>query len=269
VLKMRSVADLNAEIVGGLHRIPEDVDAIVGIPRSGTLAASLIALHLQRVDLYSYEGALDEAGEGLLDVNHLLLVDDTLRTGRTLSQELKCFQGYRRKITSLVVFASKKDGEADIVLARCAEPRVFEWNLWRSYHLPEIAVDMDGVLCTQPGREEREGEEYVRFLENANPRFLPRKPVRAVVTCRLEKFRPETERWLKRNKVEYGTLHMMDYPSHAARQAAGQHAAWKSKVYKESGALLFVESSEKQASRICKVGPVWCTENQFLFGGGR
>ena len=42
----RSVADLNEDIKANLHKIPEDVTLIVGVPRSGMLAANLIALYL-------------------------------------------------------------------------------------------------------------------------------------------------------------------------------------------------------------------------------
>ena len=45
-MNYRSVNDLNHCIVANLHRLPRDIDLVVGIPRSGVLAASLIALHL-------------------------------------------------------------------------------------------------------------------------------------------------------------------------------------------------------------------------------
>jgi adenine/guanine phosphoribosyltransferase-like PRPP-binding protein len=37
--------DLNEDIIRNLHRIPNDIDVVVGVPRSGLLVASQIALY--------------------------------------------------------------------------------------------------------------------------------------------------------------------------------------------------------------------------------
>ncbi|RUU06821.1 phosphoribosyltransferase, partial [Mesorhizobium sp. M7A.T.Ca.TU.009.01.3.2] len=34
----RSISDMNDAIVRGLHRLPRDIDLVVGVPRSGVLA---------------------------------------------------------------------------------------------------------------------------------------------------------------------------------------------------------------------------------------
>ena len=34
----RSISDMNDTIVGNLHRLPRDIDLVVGVPRSGVLA---------------------------------------------------------------------------------------------------------------------------------------------------------------------------------------------------------------------------------------
>jgi hypothetical protein len=255
---MRSVADLNAEIVYRLRRIPRTIDAIVGIPRSGALAASLIALHLQWPRLVQFGTEFSS--------NHLLLVDDTLRTGKTLRQAMDEVQCYATEITTLVVYGGDPTA-ADIVLARCPEPRLFEWNLWRSFHLPEVATDLDDVLCVGPGKDQRDGEAYARFVAEAPPLYRPTRPLRAIITCRLERYRTSTEAWLASNGISYARLEMMNYPSHAVRRAAGQHALWKAERYRACGAGLFVESNVKQAIKIARTGPVWCVEDQHVYGG--
>lgn len=44
----RSVGDLNGILAKSVHKVPEDVDLIVGVPRSGMLAGTLLALHTNR-----------------------------------------------------------------------------------------------------------------------------------------------------------------------------------------------------------------------------
>jgi uncharacterized HAD superfamily protein len=264
-LYMRTVADLDRAIVRGLGRVPRDVDVIVGIPRSGVLVATLIALHLQGPSLATL-GELELAEGDKFE--HLLLVDDTLRTGVTLDKARAAAHACAEHVTTLIAFGSRLE-RADVTLERVPEPRLFEWNLWRSFHLPEVAVDMDGVLCAGPAPGERDGEPYERFLKKARPLYRPRKTVRAVVTCRLERYRKQTVAWLAGHGVTYDRLYMMDYPTHAARRAARMHTRWKAEVYKTVHAGLFVESSARQAREIAqRVGaPVWCVEDQHVYGG--
>ena len=40
----RSISDMNDAIVRNLHRLPRDIDLVVGVPRSGILAATLLSL---------------------------------------------------------------------------------------------------------------------------------------------------------------------------------------------------------------------------------
>ena len=47
-MQIRSIADLAKTIRAQAHRIPAEVDLVVGIPRSGMLAASIIALAMNR-----------------------------------------------------------------------------------------------------------------------------------------------------------------------------------------------------------------------------
>ncbi len=65
----------------------------------------------------------------------------------------------------------------------------------------------------------------------------------AIVTGRLERFRPQTEAWLRRHGVEYGSLVM--------NPGDRKHAEFKADAYRSlGGALGFVESSRQQAAEI-------------------
>ena len=45
-MNYRSFADLETCIVKNLHKVPRDIDLIVGVPRSGILVAAMLALYL-------------------------------------------------------------------------------------------------------------------------------------------------------------------------------------------------------------------------------
>lgn len=46
VMNFRTIGDLNSVIYKNLQKIPQDIDLVVGIPRSGMLAGSIISLLL-------------------------------------------------------------------------------------------------------------------------------------------------------------------------------------------------------------------------------
>ena len=56
-MNYRSVADLNRSIVSWLPSLPGDIELIVGVPRSGLLAANLLALH-RNLPLTDIDGLL-------------------------------------------------------------------------------------------------------------------------------------------------------------------------------------------------------------------
>ena len=49
-MQLKTYNDLQKDIVGNLWKIPNDVDLIVGIPRSGILAASFIEIGLRALN---------------------------------------------------------------------------------------------------------------------------------------------------------------------------------------------------------------------------
>jgi orotate phosphoribosyltransferase-like protein len=57
-MNFRSIADLSAAISTNLNKVPRDVDVIVGIPRSGVHAASIISLGL-KLPLTNIDGLIN------------------------------------------------------------------------------------------------------------------------------------------------------------------------------------------------------------------
>ncbi len=143
-------------------------------------------------------------------------------------------------------------------------PRYFQWNILNHSTLEKACFDIDGVLCVDPAPEQNDdGERYTDFVLNAQPLFIPGSKIGTIVTSRLEKYRKETETWLRANNVKYNELVMLNLPDMAARQKANSHAVHKAKTYMSGPYVLFVESDLSQAIEINRIAgkPVLCTEN--------
>jgi hypothetical protein len=123
--------------------------------------------------------------------------------------------------------------EVDIVLEKCGRPRVFEWNVLSHANLRISCVDIDGVLCCDPTKQQDDdGLNYLEFLSSATPLNVPRYKINSIVTARLEKYRPQTEAWLEANGVQYDNLFMLDLPSATERRRLKADAEFKSEVYR-------------------------------------
>ena len=119
--------------------------------------------------------------------------------------------------------------------------------------LPRCCVDIDGVLCIDPTEEENDDDaNYRRFLLEAKPLWTPSYEVGWLVTSRLEKWRKPTEKWLAQQGVRYRELVMLDLPSREARIQSGCHARFKAEVYRNTPAVLFIESSAPPGPRDCQ-----------------
>ena len=281
-MHIRTNQDMNHAILYGMRYVPEDVDLIVGIPRSGLLAAMLFSLSLNRpvTDLQGLlEGRVLSTGkrpvhragtDPVADARRILVVDDCISQGTEMDRARALLQeaGLSDKATFLAVYSFPQNPhKADIVLEVVPRPMVFQWSCMHSPNLAEFCVDIDGILCADPTKtEDDDGPGYRRFLREAKPLFTPAVEIGWLVTCRLEKYRPETEEWLARHGVRYRHLEMMDHASRIERETAGRHAEYKAEVYRRSGAKLFIESSEGLAKKIADLTdkPVLCFTTDAL-----
>lgn len=273
-----SFSDLNTIILKNLHKIPHDIDLIVGIPRSGMIPANLIALYLNKpfTDIDSFiEGRIYGCGQrGEINENRIihkvLIVDDSIMWGSALNRVKEKLTPVIRNydITYCAVIANEKSRTlVDIFLSIVPQPRIFQWNI---LHHPTIlqksCYDLDGVLCEDPPLDD-DGPIYTEYIKNAIPKFIPSVPIDTIVTCRLEKYRAATEEWLTKNNVKYRQLIMLNMKSKKERLAWNKHGQYKGDEYKKNtNASLFVESSLTQAKIIAKVSrkPVFCIENFSL-----
>lgn len=268
----RTVAHLDQLIVDNLHKIRSiPFDVVVHIPRSGTIPASLIATYLCR-PLASVEefkrGIINKRKSEVGSLNRILLVDDSIRTGKQMIKFISEIQAARPDavIYTLSVYSTRfeRSIEPTLVLDTHNEVMyIYPWFMWKTERIEHCAVDMDGVLCRDCTREEDDdGKNYLNFIRTAEPKFKPLKhKIGVIITSRLEKYRPETIRWLSRNGIQYNKLVMGQWDSIQERR--GKQAAYKAGAYLRSGMELFIESSSEEAKEIARMSEkaVWCIDD--------
>ena len=271
----RNVSDLNKIILSRLSILPRDFDLIVGIPRSGMLPSNLLALYLNKpyTDINSFlNGHIYKAGArgqffDIRNFKKILVVDDSIASGSAM---IKCKESLKHlesefSISYCAIYVIPgKEKMVDYFFETVPLPRYFQWNVLHHTTLEKACFDIDGVLCIDPTEDQNDdGPKYRDFVLNAPPLFIPGSKIGTIVTSRLEKYRPETETWLKANNVKYNDLVMLDLPDMEARQKANNHAGHKAKAYLSKPYVLFVESDLSQAVEINRIAkkPVLCTEN--------
>ena len=270
-MQFKSFGDLSQDIAKHITRIPLEVDLIVGIPRSGLMAASMLALMLNKkfCDVASFfdNRSLQHGSTRMpsncdlaypLQARTILILDDSVDSGRSMRRvlsELESLRDGRTFITAAVYASNHGRSAVDLYFEHVDMPRFFAWNLFHRNELAHCCVDIDGVLCNDPTHEENDdGARYLRFLENATPLARPTYRIGHLVTSRLEKYREPTERWLNAHNIQFEHLHMLDLPSAAERRRLGCHAQFKASVYRSLGtSTLFIESEPNQAMEIARL----------------
>jgi len=282
-INYKSYADLSNDIRNNIFKFQNVYfDLVVGLPRSGMVPAYMIALHLNIdcTDLKSFinniplkKGATRNSKDELVlphNAKNILLVDDSIWSGASLSKDLKLIpKQLRQNITTLAVYSTESSrADVDIFLEYLPTPRIFEWNIFHHDIMSRSCLDIDGVLCLDPAEEENDdGDKYKKFILNTTPLFLPSTRVHSLVTSRLEKYRDETEKWLSKYSIEYDNLIMLDLPSKAERLRLQAHSKHKAKYYKNSETVFFIESEPSQSSEICQLAgkPVYCVKNNYMY----
>lgn len=260
-MEYRSLADLRRDIVAWLPRLPP-FDAVVGIPRSGMIPAVLLGLYRNVPVFASGQDGLCLSATGFRSPTRLipariLVVDDSVLSGRTMGEARTWATSRWSGATVLcgaVYLAPGSEQHVDVFYQCLPGPRIFEWNLFHCDNTARIATDLDGVLCRDPTPEENDdGEKYRAFLETVDPAVVPTYPVGAVITCRLEKYRAQTEAWLKKWNIRYGALLMWNLPTRAARMECGHYGTQKGRAFAGTDLDLMAESTEPEAIEIARV----------------
>lgn len=284
-MNYKSFADLGNLIGENISKIPSDIDLVVGVPRSGLLVANMISV-LMNKPLTDFEGYLSNrlisCGKtkntefmptDCKSFKKVLIVEDSVASGLSINsckERLSSIQDVTFIYLAAFIEPDKED-LIDIYFEKVPQPRVFEWNIFHhKFIIPLSCFDIDGVLCEDPTKEQNDdGEKYINFIKTAKPKHIPTVKIGKIVTSRLEKYRSETEEWLKNNGVEYGELVMLNATAEE-RVKNNLHASFKASIYKQSKeSFLFIESEIHQAIEINRLTnkPVYCTENNHLYDG--
>jgi hypothetical protein len=284
-MNYRSIDEMNKIIrTKGLGVLPWQPQVIAGVHKSGMLAASMFAAHLNvpvvplrqlwEAD-WIYAGLrtgikYQDQDAFLAKPRRVLIVEDASSTGKTTGKQLALLRQRARvqhKYFKVCVFGARNQIPGfEAVLDVCPGPRLFEWN-WRDSKLLESSIlDIDGVVCPDPPTPEERTGPYIAHIQSARPLYVPIRKVMAFATSRLEKYRPQTKAWLAKNKIQYGVLHMAQFATPTERREFGNFRV-KARVYADSEARLFIESHDKQAKWIAKESkrPVFSVESRSMF----
>lgn len=250
-----SMNELDRVCAGFAGKLPKDIRAVAGVPRSGVLAAAMMANHLH-LPLIPIEACLGDDVQPYRPVKSrplraiegkVLIVDDAVSSGKTL-KELRGRIKVPHYLASPLSTIRGREHVAEFGKL-VGTPQVFQWNWLAVNYTEQFLFDMDGVIVEdwQGGAWKKNRRAYDYHLTNGKPLYLPRRKILAVVTGRSELVRKETEAWLARHGVEYGELVMR------ADDDRRDHSVFKAEVYQRfSAALCFVESSEVQAAAIAQ-----------------
>ena len=273
----RSYTDLSNLIRENLWKIPHDIDLVVGIPRSGMIPASMVALYfnIKFTDIDSFiDGRLLSIGTSRADlmkerdIKKVLVVDDSVGHGNSMKKAKERLapltSQYEFLYFSPIVTEFCTD-VVDIYGETTGTDRIFEWNLFHHRFIESACVDIDGVLNVDPEIDD-DGPVYSNYIANATPLFLPTATIDTLITCRLEKYREITEKWLKDHNISYNHLVMLDLPDKEARVEWNKHGEWKGEFYKKNNHILFIESSLSQAEKIARIAQkdVYCVETNTM-----
>ena len=289
-MKYITLSDLSSTIRNNIWKIPRDIDLIIGVPRSGMIAASIIAsyLNIPLIDIDSFINGSKPWGGLRLEyfttahtkTNKVLVIDDTVSSGRAMNETRKklsnindgtqfiymCIylEGWGEKTVDIYLDDIRKytNNFKDIVL--------YEWNIFQ--HHPSLMnsclYDIDGVFCVEPP-DERNEEEYLNYIKNATPLFIPRTKIGGIITYRLIKNKEITQKWLSDNGIKYDELVMFGANNWDERNKIGiSSERYKADFYKlHNNYTLFIESSDYQARKIAELSnkQVYAVETNKMY----
>lgn len=282
-LNYKTYQNLVFDIKNNINKIPSNIDLIVGIPRSGMIPAYMLGLMLSKQVCSLYEFLNEDFKTNTTvrvkfsgEIKNVLIVDDSILSGNAYTKAKDLIKKSSLDKSYNIIYAAiyYKDDDykkfIDVALEKVPSPRIFQWNYLNHTFLQDAAFDIDGVLCQDPlPQENDDGEKYKNFLLNAKPLFIPQYKIPYIITSRLEKYRKETEEWLKSNNVKYDHLIMLNGYTAEERRKLNLHAKFKAEQYKKlTDIQLFIESDKKQAETIANLTNklCFCASTDELFG---
>ncbi len=282
----KTISDLNQTIKDNLYKIPSDVDLIVWVPRSWMLPATILWLYLNcpitdidsfiKWEIYTcWSTKKWKYIKDIKDARKIFVIEDSSNSWKSLEdakQKVSKSEFKDKCIFWAVYVTNTSKANVDIFFEICSQPRLFEWNYIHHSMCNNMCFDIDWVLCEDPTNEQNDDwPKYRDFILNAKLKFRPTVNIWYLVTTRLEKYRNETEIWLKKNNIKYNKLIMLNLETAEERRRLNMYGKFKWEEYKKlKDTYLFIESEYKQAVEIADITkkPVFCTWNsQYITWG--
>ena len=222
-------------------------------------AATIAAM--MHLPLYSYQkGVAKYVGNGQRfqpaeQPKNMLFVDDTCMGGNTVKKLAGSVKGY----TAAIYCNPHATDKPDYWVKDLEPPHLLEWNLFNSGFIPQMAFDMDGVLCHDQTPDQWDPT-------TAQVRYMARKQPITIVTARMEKDRGSTQRWLYRHGFNVDKLIM--YPATESDRIKPQAISkYKAQQVQDLKVDWFVESCPQQAREIAEFSGAWviCTANGEVY----
>ncbi|MBO7694102.1 MAG: hypothetical protein J6W16_03005 [Methanobrevibacter sp.] len=281
---------LNSYKIGQLN--PQ---GIIGIPRSGLMAATLLSQELH-IGVCSINEFIDNNGQehvfyhhGHRQIEHnnsniFIILEDSCYNGSMIEHVKALKSTFPDKIfisACIYLEGPCKVYKPDIALVDIRKEvlnnaempvALYQYNLLDNYWNFKFLYDLDGVMCIDPPCDINT-EAYENYLLNPIKLHIPITPSNnpiSICTYRLNKYERETRRFLDTNKVKCKDLFMFPSASKEIR-ALTQPAYYKAQHYKDNKYLLFIESNDQEAQQICRLSqkPVYCysTGNMYKWHG--
>jgi hypoxanthine phosphoribosyltransferase len=239
-------------------------DAVIGVPRSGMVVASQMSIRLG-VPLYSLgEYGPIHLGGGLRvrsrdempDPSKALLVEDSTASGYSFKEACNWMGEAMENwnVHKAAIYSTGKQTESLDEYHRELElPHWFEWHLmWSSYLMEQwkVGVDFDGILCPDfTPEQDDDGWRYLDAMKKARCLVPAGTHIHAIITARLEKYRPWTQDWLEKHGVTYNHLVMGHWQTKEDRARACL-GSYKAEQCDKFDVGMFVESCPHQSQII-------------------
>ena len=236
-------------------------DAVIGVPRSGLVVATQMSIRMG-LPLYSIgEYGPIYLGGGLRVRKRVfesiprkaLLVEDSTVSGTSVSEAVRWMGDEMESwdVSIAAVYATPGQiKNIDEYHRELELPHWFEWHLmWSSYLMEQlkVGVDFDGILCPDfTAEQDDDGWRYLDAMKKAKCLVPQGTYIHAIITARLEKYRPWTEEWLNRFGISYKHLIMGQWASKAERESACI-GSYKAEYINKLGCRLFIESCPHQS----------------------
>lgn len=275
----RTIANLNEDVIEWSRRLPQDLDLVVGVPRSGLLVANLLALHLNvpftDVDgliagrLLSTGKRINDCAASLLQSERklrVLVVDDSVWSGGQMSRTRAKIEGAvlpHSIIYGAVYVVHESDELIDTYHSKVPVPRAFEWNILHHPALEESCVALEGILLPRLAGAEALTRES---LQHVRPIFKPTMKIGCLVAIQPEEARPVLTEWLAERGIAYDVLALISPENRDDDDILRDKAA----LYRRSRAWVYMESAADDAERLAQAArrPVYCSATrQMLYPG--